>query len=109
MFGVKWQTSKRQYGIVEEREVRVRMSDGVDIDVDVFCPDAEGKFPALVAVSPYSKELQSEGRMPEPVSMETLGGVGGRPDFFVRRGYVYIIGSTRGTGKSGGGMAVSLP
>ena len=51
MFGVNWQTSKRQYGITEEREVRIRMSDGVDIDTDVFRPDAEGKFPALIAMA----------------------------------------------------------
>ncbi len=109
MFGVKWQTSERRYGIVAEREVRVRMSDGIDIDIDVFRPDASGKFPALVAVSPYSKEAQSESRIPGPVSVEipspSAGGRGvgaGRYDFFVRRGYVFIVGSARGTGKSGG-------
>ena len=111
MFGVNWQTSKRQYGITEEREVRIRMSDGVDIDTDVFRPDAEGRFPALVAMAVHSKELQSEGRMPGPVSLATAADIpggpthpacGGRYDFFVRRGYAYIIGSARGTGKSGG-------
>jgi predicted acyl esterase len=106
MFGVNWQTSKRQYRIVEERGVRLRMSDGVEIEVDVLRPDAKDKFPALVAVAPYSKELQSAGVMPGPMVLakdpKMASACGGRPDFFVRRGYVYVIGSARGTGKSGG-------
>jgi hypothetical protein len=42
MFGVNWQTSERQYGIIDEREVRIRMSDGVDIDTDVVSPGGPG-------------------------------------------------------------------
>jgi predicted acyl esterase len=52
--------SKRQYGIVAERDVFVPMSDGVNINVDVFRPASDAKFPALLSMSPYSKEVQSE-------------------------------------------------
>ena len=40
--------SKRQYGIIAKRNVSVRVSDGVDIDTDLFLPDDGGKFPALL-------------------------------------------------------------
>ena len=50
--------SKRQYGIKAERSLSVPMRDDVEIDVDVFRPDGEGRFPALVSMSAYSKDLQ---------------------------------------------------
>ena len=47
--------SKRQYGIVAERDVFVPMSDGVNINVDVFRPDGDGKFPVLLSMSPLTR------------------------------------------------------
>jgi len=84
------------------------MSDDVEIDVDVFRPDGAGQFPALVSMSAYSKDLQSARIWPEGSSTSYHRGVlntaieAGPTEFFVRRGYVHIIGSVRGTGKSGG-------
>jgi predicted acyl esterase len=100
--------SKRQYGIVAERDVFVPVSDGVSINVDVFRPDSDGKFPALLSMSPYNKEAQSDRIWPGSSSATFVRGAintlieAGNTDFFVRRGYVHIIGSARGTGKSGG-------
>jgi predicted acyl esterase len=100
--------SKRQYGIMAQRNVSVPMSDGIHIDVDLFRPDHSGKFPALLAISPYSKELQSDRIWPRGMATSAIRGVNdaaieaGPTDFFVRRGYVHIIGSVRGTGKSSG-------
>ncbi len=100
--------SARQYNIIEERDVRVRMSDGIDIDLDLFRPDAEGKFPALLGISPFDKEVQSERIWPAGVTTRFVRGMSnaifeaGPVDFFVRRGYVRLICSARGTGKSGG-------
>ena len=51
--------SKRQYNISSERNVSIPVSDGVTIDADVFRPDGDGKFPALISISPYNKEVQS--------------------------------------------------
>nr|MDO8082381.1 CocE/NonD family hydrolase [Candidatus Freyarchaeota archaeon] len=107
----KWKVSDRQYNIIEERDVNVTMSDGVDINLDVFRPDAEGKFPALLSMSPYSKEAQSVRAWPAAMGKSLVGGFvnaileAGPTDFFVRRGYVHIIGSVRGSGKSGGAYA----
>jgi predicted acyl esterase len=100
--------SKREYGIIAERDVSIPMSDGVNINVDIFRPDGKGKFPAILALIPFNKEIQSERVWPGAARSRRIRGAPdatmevGPTDFFVRRGYVNIIGSVRGTGKSGG-------
>ena len=100
--------SKREYGIIANRNVSILMTDGVTIDVDIFRPDGKGKFPALVAVSAFNKDIQSDHVWPAATRSRRIRGTpdacleAGPIDFFVRRGYVHIIGSVRGTGKSGG-------
>jgi uncharacterized protein len=64
MFTKKWTTSKREYGIREERDVKIPMSDGVNLDADIFLPAASGKFPAILGVHCYNKELQADPIMP---------------------------------------------
>jgi hypothetical protein len=39
MFSAKWQTSRRQYGAVHERDVAVPVSAGFTIDCDILRPD----------------------------------------------------------------------
>jgi predicted acyl esterase len=100
--------SKREHGIIAEHDVTVPMSDGINIYTDVFRPDGDGKFPALVAMSAFNKEIQSDRIWPAATRSRRIHGIpdgaveAGPTDFFVRRGYVHIIGSVRGTGKSGG-------
>ena len=100
--------SKREYNIVLERGISVPVSDGVTIDVDLVRPDGDGKFPALLSISPYSKEFQMDRIWPGIYGGRRVRGVPdssmeiGPIEFLVRRGYVQIIGSVRGTGKSGG-------
>jgi hypothetical protein len=51
--------SKPAYTIQEDTDVRIPMRDGVRLVADVFRPSAPGqKFPALLAVSPYTRQLQ---------------------------------------------------
>jgi putative CocE/NonD family hydrolase len=100
--------SKREYGIISDRYVSVPVRDGVKIDVDVFRPDSKGKFPALLGMSPLHKEFQRDRIWPAPSRTSRVRGTptmdleAGATDFYVRRGYVHIIGSARGTGRSGG-------
>jgi predicted acyl esterase len=100
--------SKRQYAITVDRNVLIPISDGILIDSDIFRPQSQDKFPALISISPYSKELQTARIWPRGMSTSMVHGCGdgvieaGPTDFFVRRGYVHIVASTRGTGKSGG-------
>ena len=44
--------SRRQCGVKVQRNVAIHTRDGFDIDVDLFLPDSNGKFPALVSLSP---------------------------------------------------------
>src|SRR3990172_7138479 len=53
------QASEKKYAMIESRDVMVPMRDGVRLAVDVFRPDSRGKFPALLAISPYGKGIQS--------------------------------------------------
>ena len=56
--------------------VRVRMRDGVELSADIYRPDAEGKFPALLLRTPYSNN--------------TTGGVD-QSKFFAERGHHQVI------------------
>ena len=51
--------SEKKYTMIDERDVMVPMRDNVKVAVDVFRPDDGGKFPALLAMSPYGKGIQS--------------------------------------------------
>ena len=100
--------SKREYEIISNRNIAIPMSDGINIDVDIFRPDGKGRFPVLLGIAPFDKEIQSERIWPAATRSRRIRGLPDAAvempsiDFFVRRGYVLIIGSVRGTGKSGG-------
>ncbi len=100
--------SKREYEIISEYDVPITMSDGVKISVDIFRPDGRGKFPALLGISTFNKDIQAERIWPAATRSKRIRGIPNacletaNTDFFVRRGYVNIIGAVRGTGKSGG-------
>jgi len=92
--------------ILCDKDVRVPLRDGVGLSVDVYRPDAPGRFPVLVAFGVHSKEIQGTEypkSMPAQPSWSSLW-VGhmeaGDTRFFVSRGYVHVIGSPRGFGKS---------
>lgn len=96
--------SRPLYKIKEERDVYVPVRDGVKLCMDIFRPDADGKFPALFAPSGYPKDIQSLKIPPQPVQSFVFDHdvEAGDIDFFVSRGYVHIILDARGTGKSEG-------
>jgi hypothetical protein len=97
------QTTGREYRNLSEPSFRIRRTNNVGVTVrdgtillaDLFQPDAEGSFPALVSFSPYPRQIQDVGA--------PLGFIeAGASDFFVPRGYVQLIINARGTGGSGG-------
>ena len=92
--------------IKTEKDVYVSMRDGVRIAVDIFRPDAEGKFPALLAYGQYGKELEEMAlTFPPQARPSNLwdGGIeGGDTKYIVPRGYVHVVADARGTGKSEG-------
>jgi len=112
MFSKTWKTSEKKYKIIKERDVKIDLSDGIQINADVFRPEANEKFPAIFGFSPYFLAPQTAPITPGPISTHSFmlphqeRGNGsleaGDPNFFVPRGYAHIIANVRGTGKSGG-------
>lgn len=93
----------------KEKDVAVPMRDGVSLSVDVYRPNTDEKFPALLAFAIYNKDLQgpdmADSLPPQPSWAPMWAGLleAGDTKFFVSRGYVHVIGSPRGIGKSEGG------
>jgi uncharacterized protein len=76
--------------IVVERNVRVRMRDGVGLRADVYRPDAPGRYPTLVLRTPYGKDgLLESGDEP------TLSRA-------PRAGYALVVQDVRGRYNSDG-------
>ena len=74
--------------------VRVRMRDGVDLNVRITRPDAEGRFPAIVEYNPYRRlgAALPDYRDEYPPVVPYLA----------ERGYVIVQFDVRGTGSSAG-------
>ncbi len=111
-FGTNWRTSARQYRVAIERDVKVKMSDGVELDLDIFRPaESNAKFPVIFGAHPYSKSGQTEpikvnstsAMAPHPGEERTRGSLeAGDPYFYAKRGYVHALANVRGSGRSQG-------
>src|SRR3974390_3047377 len=95
--------------MIRETDVFVPMRDGVKVCVDIYRPDTSEKLPALLAFAIYNKDFQGPdiGRElpPQPAWTPLWTGPmeAGDTHFLVSRGYIHVIGSPRGVGKSEGG------
>ena len=97
------QTTGREYRnlsqpshiMAHDDDVAVPMRDGVTLLADVHRPAELGRYPVLVAASPYPRQIQNLGA---PAGFIEAGA----SDFFVPRGYVHVIANCRGTSGSGG-------
>lgn len=95
--------SKPVYEMKVEKNVLVRMRDGVRIACDVYYPDAQGRFPAILSMGPYGKDIQALKAPPQPRHRSEWGAIeAGNSGFLVSRGYVHVIVDVRGTGFSEG-------
>ena len=102
-----FQASQPIYNVIREENVMVTARDGVKIAVDVYRPDAEGRFPGLLAMSAYGKISQvfpETPPMPFGKSIFEASCESGDPYYFARRGYVMVIADHRGSGDSEGEM-----
>jgi putative CocE/NonD family hydrolase len=87
--------SEPQHAMAREDDVAIPMRDGVQLLADVLRPATPGRYPVLIAASPYPRQIQDLGA---PMGFIEAGA----SDFFVPRGYVHLIVNLRGTGGSGG-------
>ena len=77
--------SSADYAVTEARDQRVTMRDGARLVVDIFRPDAEGRFPAVLCQTPYNKSGQAT-----------------RAKWFAERGYAVVNSDSRGRFESEG-------
>jgi len=103
----KKEPSQPVYAVkVEGTDIMVPMRDGVKLAVDIYRPDAEGRFPTLLAFAGHNKFLQSpevsEACRNQPAWAPLWCGAAeaGDSTFFASRGYVHVIGNLRGFGHS---------
>jgi len=72
--------SAQQYEVRETRGNKAKMRDGIELSVDIFQPQAEGKFPGILIITPYSNNP----------------GYQARGNWFASRGYVVAVADSRG-------------
>jgi uncharacterized protein len=87
--------SRPEYEMTRDDDVAVPMRDGIRLLADVHRPATPGKYPVLIAASPYPRQIQDLGA---PAGFIEAGA----SDYFVPRGYVHVIANLRGTGGSEG-------
>jgi len=93
--------SEPQHGeTVRDDDVPVPMRDGITLLTDIYRPAPLGRYPVLIAASPYPRQIQNLGA---PMGFIESGA----SDFFVPRGYVHVIANCRGTSGSAGRSASS--
>jgi predicted acyl esterase len=91
------------YGLLIEKDVDVPMRDGARLKADVFRPDDDGKFPAILNLGPYQKDKvwippPTLAEAPNPLmNWETVN-----PEWWVPKGYAAVRVDGRGSGKSPG-------
>ena len=77
--------SPADYTVTETRDQRVQIRDGARLVVDIFRPDAQGQFPAVLCQTPYNKN-----------------GLATRAKWFAERGYAMVNSDSRGRFESEG-------
>jgi uncharacterized protein len=92
--------------IVARKDLRIPMRDGIELVADAYHGTGDEPRPALVALSPYGKELQALAltmppqRRPSPMWDGCIEA--GDIARVVGEGYVHVIGDVRGSGGSEG-------
>jgi predicted acyl esterase len=99
-----WQAGSETIGIT--KNLRVPMRDGIELAADVYSGTDVKPRPALVALSPYGKELQALAltmppqKRPSPMWDGCIEA--GDIARVVGEGYAHVIGDLRGSGDSEG-------
>lgn len=77
--------SQPTYQVVQQSGVKIRMRDGVELVADLFRPEGEGKFPAILVRTVYGRKSSA------------IDGA-----WWAKRGYIYLAQDCRGRHDSGG-------
>ncbi len=96
------------YQLVVEKDISIGMRDGTTLCADVFRPHDPARFPVIITLGPYPKDIHFKDWHPERalaspdlqgrhMHWETVN-----PEWWVPQGYIVVRVDTRGTGKSPG-------
>jgi uncharacterized protein len=83
--------SETSFNVRKDFNVAIPMRDGVKLAADIQRPDSDGKFPVIVARTPYGKFSKAASEQAE---------------YFARHGYVYVNQDVRGRFDSEGEFAI---
>jgi predicted acyl esterase len=110
-------SSERVGGMVFDKDVAVPMSDGIVLRANVFRPAAAGRYPVVMAMGVYGKDVHFRDAFPTQwqrlraiyPGLDTDGSSGRflrwemvDPERWVPDGYVVVSVDSRGSGKSPG-------
>jgi putative CocE/NonD family hydrolase len=99
----KTDAAQSSYKLLIEKDVDVPMRDGALLKADVFRPDDDGRFPAILNLGPYQKDKlwvppPTLEEKPNPtMNWETVN-----PEWWVPKGYAAVRVDGRGSGRSPG-------
>ncbi|OGA36291.1 MAG: hypothetical protein A3G80_09855 [Betaproteobacteria bacterium RIFCSPLOWO2_12_FULL_62_13b] len=94
-----------EYGVKEQRDIFIAVRDGTRLCADIYRPHASGRFPALLSLHPYCKDVENTlplGRKLKRMSAEFASVEAGDHEFWASRGYAHVIVDVRGSAKSEG-------
>jgi uncharacterized protein len=83
--------------MIDEKDVLIRVRDGIHIAARIYRPDGPGPFPTLFATSPYRYDNNELPAQPMFLWRET-----GPIEWYLENGYAYVHADVRGTGRSEG-------
>ena len=109
--------------MILDKDVGITMRDGAVLRANVFRPEAEGRYPVLMTLGPYGKDVHLSQFMPEAwaalqrrhpeilraSSCKHLAFETPDPEVWAREGYVIVKVDSRGAGKSPGKLDVNSP
>jgi uncharacterized protein len=109
--------------VILDKDVAVPMRDGAILRANVYRPQTPGRFPVLMTLGPYGKDVHLSQFMPEAwaalqrrhpeilraSSCKYLVFETPDPEVWVREGYVVVKVDSRGAGKSPGRLDVNSP
>ncbi len=99
------------YHIIAQKNVRIPMRDGSYVVADIFRPDAVGRFPVIMSMGPYPKDIPFKDWSPadhprQETNGEFMHWETPLPESWVRNGYVQIRCDQRGSGASPGKLEI---
>jgi len=109
--------------MVLDHDVDVPMRDGLKLKANVFRPEAAGKYPVIMSLGPYGKDIHFGEYQPRPWGAmkernpEIFKHTSGKymvfenadPEMWVRHGYAVVKVDSRGACKSPGVLDVNSP